>query len=70
MPREALHFENGKPYVYKVVNDSLVKTPVTVGTSNLTLTPILSGLQDGDIVATGSTSGLPLQEGIPIRNAQ
>jgi len=67
VPREAIHFENGKPYVFKVVNDMLVRTPVTTGVSNLTLTPILSGLQDGDVVATGTNSGLPLQEDIPIR---
>lgn len=67
VPREAIHFENGKPYVFKVVGDMLVRTPVTTGVSNLTLTPILSGLQDGDVVATGTNSGLPLQEGIPIR---
>ncbi|HXR37699.1 MAG TPA: HlyD family efflux transporter periplasmic adaptor subunit [Terracidiphilus sp.] len=67
VPREALHVENGKPYVFKVVGDELVRTPVTVGTPNLTLAPILSGLGEGDIVATGSTSGLPLQESIPVK---
>jgi HlyD family secretion protein len=70
IPRDALHVENGKTYVFKVVGDSLVRTPVTVGTSNLVLTPILSGLQEGDIVATGTTNGLPLQEGIPIRSSR
>jgi len=70
IPREALHVENGKTYVFKVVGDSLVRTPVNVGTSNLVLTPILSGLEEGDIVATGTTNGLPLQEGIPIRIAR
>jgi len=44
-----------------------VRTPVTVGTSNLTLTPIVSGLQEGDVVATGTTNGLPLQDGVPIK---
>lgn len=68
--RDALHVENGKPFVFKVVGDRLVRTPVTVGTSNLVLTPILSGLQEGDVVATGTTNGLPLQEGEPIRNMQ
>jgi HlyD family secretion protein len=68
--RDALHVENGRPYVFKVVGDHLVRTPVTVGTSNLVLTPILSGLAEGDIVATGTTNGLPLQEGEPIRNMQ
>lgn len=67
VPREALHVESGKPFVFKVVGDSLVRTPVTVGTPNITLAPILSGLQEGDVVATGSTTGLPLQEGVPIK---
>jgi HlyD family secretion protein len=68
VPREALHVESGKTFVFKVVGDELVRTPVVVGTPNLTLAPIVSGLQEGDVVATGSTSGLPLQEGIPIKD--
>jgi HlyD family secretion protein len=67
VPREALHTENGKPFVYKVVNDELVRTPVTIGTLNLTQVAILSGLKDGDWVATGSSNGVPLQEGVPIK---
>ncbi len=67
MPREALHSENGKPYVYKVVNDRLVRTSVTTGTINLTQVAILSGLNEGDWVATGTVNGQPLQEGIPIK---
>jgi HlyD family secretion protein len=67
VPREAMHSENGKPYVYKVVNNSLQKTPVVTGTINLTQVAILSGLQDGDWVATGTVDGQPLQEGVPIK---
>jgi len=67
VPREALHTENGKPFVYKVVNDELVRTPVTIGTLNLTQVAILSGLKDGDWVATGTSNGVPLQEGVPIK---
>jgi HlyD family secretion protein len=67
VPREALHSENGKPYVYKVQGDALVRTPVTTGTINLTQAAILSGLREGDWVATGTTNGQPLQEGIPIK---
>jgi HlyD family secretion protein len=70
VPREALHIENGKPFVFKVVNGELVRTPVTVGVPSLTLAPIVSGLQEGDIVATGSTNGLPLQDGVPIKEVQ
>jgi HlyD family secretion protein len=67
VPREALHFENGKPYVYKISGDQLVRTPVTTGVFNLTREAILSGLKEGDWVATGSMNAQPLQEGIPIK---
>jgi HlyD family secretion protein len=71
VPREALQgVESGRPFVYKVVGDQLVRTSVTVGDPTLTLAPILSGLNEGDIVATGSTSGQPLQQGMPIKVAQ
>ena len=70
VPREALHSENGKPYVYKVVKDGLQKTAVTTGTINLTQVAILSGLQAGDTVATGTVNGQPLQEGLPIKVAR
>jgi HlyD family secretion protein len=67
IPREALHSENGKTYVYKVANEGLQRVFVTIGTINLTQVAILSGLEKGDLVATGTTSGLPLQEGVPIK---
>ena len=67
IPREALHFENGNPYVYKVVNNSLVRTSVKTGTFNVTRQAILSGLKEGDWVATGTINGQPLQEEVPIK---
>ncbi len=71
IPREALSTsEGGKPYVYKVVGDSLKRTPVTTGTINLTQVEITSGLEQGDVVATGTTNGQPLQEGLPIEQVQ
>jgi len=70
IPREALYSENGKPYVFKVVNDGLVRTPVTTGAINLTQVAILAGLSAGDVVATGTTTGQPLQVGVPIKRVQ
>ena len=67
IPREALHSENSKTYVYKVVKGALQKTYVTVGTLNLTQVAILSGLAEGDLVATGTETGQPLQEGVPVK---
>jgi HlyD family secretion protein len=67
MPREALHEQNGKYFVYKLNHDELARVPVTIGSPNLTQVPILSGLQEGDVVATGTTNGQPLLEGIPVK---
>jgi HlyD family secretion protein len=67
IPREALHAENGKFFVFRMDGDELHRTPVTQGTMNLNQVAILSGLKAGDWVATGSISGQPLQEGVPIR---
>jgi HlyD family secretion protein len=70
MPREALHEQNGTYFVYKVVGNELQRVAVTIGSPNLTQVPILSGLQDGDMVATGTTNGQPLQEGLPIKEVR
>ncbi len=67
IPREALHSENGKPFVYRIVGGDLVRTPISIGTPNLTQVPVTSGLNDGDSVATGSTNGLPLEDGAPVK---
>jgi HlyD family secretion protein len=67
VPREALHSENSKAYVYRIVDGSLVRTDVTTGTLDLTQVAIKSGLKDGDVVATASLNGLPLEEGIAVR---
>ncbi len=70
MPREALHEQNGKYFAFKVRNGELVRAPITIGSPNLTQVPILSGLEEGDTVAIGTTSGQPLQEGVPIKEEQ
>ena len=67
MPREALRVQDGKYYVFKVVNGELKRVDITIGSPNLTLVPILSGLNDGDSVAIGTTNGQLPQEGIPIK---
>jgi HlyD family secretion protein len=70
VPREALRTVGGRPCVYKVVNGELQKTYVTTGTLNNTKVSILTGLQEGDWVATGTANGLPLLEGMPIKVVQ
>ena len=67
VPREALHSESGKNFVYKFSGTTLRRTPVTVGAINLTEVQITSGLKEGDTVALSTTNGEPLAEGIPAR---
>lgn len=70
IPREALHVENGKPFVFRVNGDQLKRSSVTYGTMNLNQVEILSGLNPGDVVATGTLSGQPLQEGVPVKQVR
>ncbi len=70
VPNAALHVENGSPFVFRVVGDELKRAPVTYGTRNVNEAAILSGLNGGDWVATGTLSGQPLQEGVPIKEVR
>jgi HlyD family secretion protein len=67
VPREALHIEGGRDYVYLVSRDTLRRVPVEVGAINLTLVQILSGLKEHMVVALGTTNGQPISAGVPIR---
>jgi HlyD family secretion protein len=70
IPREALHTEAGADYVYVVSGDSVHRRPVTIGSLNLTQVQITSGLNEGDVVATGTANGDQITEGVPIRLVQ
>jgi HlyD family secretion protein len=67
VPREALHIEGGRDYVYVVTGGTLRRAPVEVGALNLTSVQILKGLNEHTVVALGTTNGAPISEGVPIR---
>jgi HlyD family secretion protein len=67
VPREALHIEGGRDYVYVVAGGTLHRAEVQVGAINLTMVQIISGLKDHTTVALGTTNGAPISEGVPIR---
>lgn len=67
VPRESLYPINGKPYVFRIVNGSLVRTLVVTGKINMTEIAITSGLNDGDVIATSSLNGLTLEDGMPVK---
>jgi HlyD family secretion protein len=66
VPREALHTDAGD-YVYRVLNDKLVRTPVQVGVVNLTRAEITSGLTEKDTVALSATSNRELSNGLAVK---
>ena len=70
VPREALHIEGGRDYVYVVSGDTLRRALVQVGALNLTSVQILNGLKEHTVVALGTTNGAPISEGVPIRIVQ
>ncbi len=67
VPREALHIEGGRDYVYVVSRGTLHRAAVQVGAINLTMVQIVSGLKEHTVVALGTTNGQPISESVPIR---
>jgi HlyD family secretion protein len=67
LPREAVHEENGKNFIYVIKDMHLQRRPVQLGVSNLTHVEILNGLQDGEKVAVNSLSPSPLRDGVRVK---
>jgi HlyD family secretion protein len=70
VPRDALHIEQGAPYVYRMEGNVLHRVKVTIGVLNLTDVQITSGLKSGDVVALGTTNAQPLSDGVPVNVVQ
>jgi len=69
VPREAVHEEAGKRYVYQIRNGELHRTEVQLVLSNLTQAEI-AGLPDNAQVALGATNSQPLRDGLPVHVEQ
>ena len=67
LPREAVHEEDGKNYIYVVKDMHLQRRLVQLGVSNLTHVEILNGLSDGESVAVNSLSPTPLRDGVRVK---
>jgi HlyD family secretion protein len=68
LPREALHTDGTSNYVFRVVNDRLVKTPIQVGTAvTLTRFEVTGGLKQGELVALGALNEAELTNGLAVK---
>jgi len=72
IPREALHEEGSQPYVFRIIHNKLVRTPVQLGSPagpaivNLTQAEITGGLAEGDTVALNATTNRELSDGLEV----
>lgn len=69
IPREALHTDGARNYVYRIVNGKLQQTPVQLGPLvNLTNAEITGGLTPNEMVVLGpATPGKDLSNGLPVK---
>lgn len=67
VPREAIHQEDTKTYVYQIVNEELRRRDVQTAISNLTQVEITAGLPDNAQVALTPVNGKPLRDGLLVK---
>ena len=67
LPREALHTDGAKNFVYRVVNDRLYKTSITPGAVSQTGFEVTSGLNDGDTVALSAAGDAEMKDGLRVK---
>lgn len=71
IPREALHTDGARNFVYRIVNGKLAQTTVVVGVVNLTNVEIVSGLAANDtIVLSAKSSVTELTNGLEVKQVE
>jgi HlyD family secretion protein len=68
--REAIRQDDGKQYVFEIVNGELKRRNVITSVSNPTRIEITSGLSDDAFVALGAVDSHPLVDGLAVRVVQ
>jgi HlyD family secretion protein len=67
VPREAVHQEDSKAYVYQIVNNELQRRYVQTSISNLTQVEVAVGLAENALVALGPGNSKPLRNGLAVK---
>ncbi len=68
IPREALHTDGARTFVYRILDSKLVHTPVVAGVVNLTSVEIVSGLALNDtVVLDARGSSQELSNGLEVK---
>jgi HlyD family secretion protein len=67
VPREAIHEDDGKRFVYEIKDGELKRRDVQTSLSNLTRMEITQGLGDNALVALNAENQQPLKPGISVK---
>ncbi len=67
VPREAVHQDDGKAYLYQIVNNELQRRYVQTSISNLTRVEVAGGLPENALVALGPANSKPLRDGLAVK---
>ena len=67
VPREALHQEDSKKYVYQIVNNELHRRDVDISISNLTQVEVTAGIPENALVALSPLNTKPLHDGLAVK---
>ena len=67
VPREAVHQDDSKAYVYQIVNNELQRRDVQTSISNLTRVEVTGGLSENALVALGPLISKPLRNGLAVK---
>ncbi len=71
IPREALHTDGARNFVYRIVNGRLAQTAVVVGVVNLTNVEIVSGLAANDLIVLSAKSSVTeLTNGLEVKQVE
>ncbi len=67
LQRDALHIEDNKPFVFRIIDNHLKRQSIEFSLQNLTRVEITSGLSEGDAVAMPAEETKPLSDGAPVK---
>jgi len=71
IPREALHTDGARNFVYRIVNGKLAQTTIVTGVVNLTSVEIVSGLAANDLIVLSAKSSVTeLTNGLEVKQVQ
>jgi HlyD family secretion protein len=67
LQRDALHIDDNRAYVFRIVDNRLKRQAIEFSLQNLTRVEITSGLSEGDAVAMPAEETKPLIDGAPVK---